>query len=298
MRISSAREGDLDQAIEACAKVAGSLAVMEFNSGQLIAEAMGLALEALKRGDSRDESDAIAKVLEATAILPDYLDYLESTQIDAPVVVLPTINDLRSVAGQQPLEESAFFRPDVDQAALPDAANDADAAELRRDYQHALRGILVNHQDAEALDTLAAVALKMRDAGNLPDAVRRTGWAAAAVCEAMKFHQIAGGPSITRLFARTDVMLKECVDNSDDEVLHAKADDLTRGFLFHIVLARAETPEAKVVHEAFDLDASAPGPAGSSQGISGRPQPGAVRRGYQGGARRPGQDQGRSGFTA
>jgi len=89
------QEGDLDQAIEACAKVAGSLAVMEFNSGQLIAEAMGLALEALKRGDSRDESDAIAKVLEATAILPDYLDYLESTQIDAPVVVLPTINDLQ-----------------------------------------------------------------------------------------------------------------------------------------------------------------------------------------------------------
>lgn len=252
------QEGDLDQAIEACAKVAGSLAVMEFNSGQLIAEAMGLALEALKRGDSRDESDAIAKVLEATAILPDYLDYLESTQIDAPVVVLPTINDLRSVAGQQPLEESAFFRPDVDQVALPDAANDADAAELRRDYQHALRGILVNHQDAEALDTLAAVALKMRDAGNLPDAVRRTGWAAAAVCEAMKSHQIAGGPSITRLFARTDVMLKECVDNSGDEVLHAKADDLTRGFLFQIVLARAETPEAKAVHDAFDLDASAP----------------------------------------
>ncbi len=249
---------DLDQAIEACAKVAGSLAVMEFNSGQLIAEAMGVALEALKRGETRDEPDAIAKVLEATAILPDYLDYLESTRVDAPVIVLPTINDLRAIAGQQPLEESTFFRPDIDHAALPEPSNNVDAAGLRRDYQHALRGFLVNHQDAEALDTLGAVALKMRDAGNLSVAARRTGWAAAAVCEAMKLHQIAGGPSITRLFARTDVMLKECAERPNDEAVHNKADDLTRGFLFQIVLARAETPEAQAVHKAFDLNAHAP----------------------------------------
>ncbi len=134
------QSGDLDQAVIACDKVAGSLAVMEFNSGQLIAEAMGLALAALKSGEARDEGETVARILEATAILPDYLDYLESTQCDTPVVVLPTINDLRASAGKPALDEAMFFRPDVSQAVLPDAQNDADLGELRRDYQHALRG--------------------------------------------------------------------------------------------------------------------------------------------------------------
>jgi hypothetical protein len=51
--------GDLDSAIEACDKVAGSLAVMEFSSGQLIAEAMGLASagSARRQGRRRSQRD-------------------------------------------------------------------------------------------------------------------------------------------------------------------------------------------------------------------------------------------------
>ena len=247
------QEHDLDEAITACEKVAGSLAVMEFNSGQLIAEAMGMALEALKSGDARDEGETIARVLEATAILPDYLDYLESARTDSPVVVLPTINDLRTSANQPALDEATFFRPDVDQATLPETRNEAEPAELRRDYQHALRGFLVNHQDAEAINTLAEVALKIRDSGHAPAALRRVGWAAAALCEALSEQHVAGGPNITRLFARTDVTLKAFADQSDDNALEEKADDLCRSLLFQIALSQADTPLAAEVFEAFQL---------------------------------------------
>ncbi|MEN1728195.1 MAG: Hpt domain-containing protein, partial [Pseudomonadota bacterium] len=247
------QSGDLDQAVEACEKVAGSLAVMEFDSGKLIAEAMGLALEALKGGEARDEGETIARILEATAILPDYLDYLESTQTDTPVVVLPTINDLRASAGKPALDEAMFFRPEVDGVTLPEASNEAELAELRRDYQHALRGFLVNNQDSEAVQALADVSLKIRDAGQAPVAVRRVGWAAAALCEALKEQHVAGGPNLTRLFARTDVTLKEFAEQDESEELAKKADDLCRGFLFQIALSQAKTPLAQEVQEAFDL---------------------------------------------
>jgi chemosensory pili system protein ChpA (sensor histidine kinase/response regulator) len=45
---------------------------------------------------SAHEEMAVTTVLEATATLPDYLDFLESTHRDAPLVLLETINALRS----------------------------------------------------------------------------------------------------------------------------------------------------------------------------------------------------------
>ncbi|MFU8830845.1 MAG: Hpt domain-containing protein [Wenzhouxiangella sp.] len=254
------REDDLDSAVEACEKVAGSLAVMEFVSGQRIAEAMGLALDALRQGEAHDENACISSVLEATAILPDYLDYLESTQRDAPMVVLPTINDLRAAAGAKLLDEGVFFRPELDSVELPAANNPTTAtpAEMRRVYQHALRGLLLNNQDSEAMQQLAEVALQVRDLAALPDPIRRAAWAGAAVYEGLKEQQIASGPSITRLFARMDVMLKEASEGGDPEQLASKADDLARGFLFQIAMARAESPLAVEVHEAFALAEHAP----------------------------------------
>ncbi len=254
------QEDDLDSAVEACEKVAGSLAVMEFVSGQRIAEAMGLALDALRRGDAHDENACISSVLEATAILPDYLDYLESTQQDAPIVVLPTINDLRAAAGAKLLDEGIFFRPELDSVDLPAAASPTTAspAEMRRVYQHALRGLLINNQDSEAMEKLTEVALQVRDLTALPDALRRAAWAGAAVYEGLKEQQIATGPSITRLFARMDVMLKESTEGGDPAALTSKADDLARGFLFQVAMARAESPLAVEVHQAFRLSDHAP----------------------------------------
>jgi chemosensory pili system protein ChpA (sensor histidine kinase/response regulator) len=253
-------DNGLDEAIEACDKVAGSLAVMEFSSGQLIAEAMGMALTAMKKGETPDEAQAISTVLEATAILPDYLDYLESTQRDAPLVVLPTINDLRSAAGAKNLDELTFFQPDLDIADLPDSAAESGTGQsgIRRDYQHALRGILLNNQDEQALEKLTEVTLIVRDHPDLPVPVRRTGWAAAAVCEAMQQQQIASGPTLTRLYARMDVLLKESAEGAEAGPLADKADDLTRGFLYQIATAGAESPLAREVHQAFQLDEHAP----------------------------------------
>ena len=254
------RPEDLDEAIAACDKVAGSLAIMEFSSGQLIAEAMRMALEALKNDQARDRDLAINTLLEATGILPDYLDYLETTQRDAPIVVLPTINDLRSAAGEKALDESSFFRPDVGAVALPALPAEAgpDVAEIRRRYQHALRGMLLNGEDAEAQARLAEVALAVRDQAELPEPVRRAGWSAAAVCEALRQQHIAPSPATTRLFARLDVLLKNASEAPEDPSLADRADDLTRGFLFQVAMARSDGPLASEVNQAFDLAGHAP----------------------------------------
>ncbi len=254
------RPEDLDEAIAACEKVAGSLAMMEFESGQLIADAMGLALHALKSGKTRSADQAVNSVLEATATLPDYLDYLESTQLDAPIIVLPTVNELRATAGEKPIDEARFFQPDLSSASLPEVAEEAvsEPNETRRRYQHALRGMLLNNEDAEALSSLSEAALILRDQVSLPSAVRRVGWAAAGLCDALRKEHVATGSATTRLFARLDVLIKNAIEQPEDAALVDRADELCRGFLFQLALSRSEAPLAVEVYQAFDLGTHAP----------------------------------------
>src|SRR5699024_3962823 len=198
---------DLDGAIEASQRIAGSLSVLEFESGELFGESMAETPEAMRKDDFGREAEALNALMEATATLPNYLDYLESTQRDAPLVLLPTINSLRTAIGAQPLDEAEFFKPAIAGVALPDGGDSVPAAELRRQYQQALRGFLVDNDDNQALAELTRIGRAMRDDAALPAPARRAGWAAAAVSASLQVGELQSGPALARLYARLDALL-------------------------------------------------------------------------------------------
>ncbi len=247
---------DLDQAIDASLKIAGTLSVLEFESGELIGNAMAEALEAIRRDDFGREDEALNALVEASTLLPDYLDYLESTQHDAPAVLLPTINELRSAVGARPLDESQFFQPPLAHVVLPDGRDGRPAAELRRRYQQALPGFLVNHKDHAALDGLTQTGLALRDNATLPVSVRRTGWAAAALSAALRDGEIEAGKAISRLYARLDALLK--TQAQGEPHIDEAADQLCRSFLFHLAAVRPTNDLANEAWQAFDLATHAP----------------------------------------
>ncbi|QKK03647.1 MAG: response regulator [Pseudomonadota bacterium] len=248
----------LDSAIDAARRMAGSLSVLEFQSGEMLGEAIASVLEAVQGDDNFARKDeAINAVMEATAVVPDYLDYLENTQRDAPVVLLATINNLRAVVNAEPLDEARFFQPPLDAAELPD--HDGDGHEpnaLRRSYQKALSGFLVNNGDSEALEAISDVAFKLRDQASLPASVRRVGWAAGAVSDSLAQGQLESGPAMARLYARLDALLKQLLDDAPG--IDDAADALCRSFLFQIAVARPDNDQARAVHKAFDLVRHAP----------------------------------------
>ena len=245
---------DLAAAADAGRKIAGSLSVLQYDSGEMVGEAMAQVIEALERGDidSTEEEAAITTVLEATATLPDYLDFLESTHRDAPLVVLETINALRALVGEGPLQPRDFFNPPIDSVSLPETeGKTANPADIRRAYQHALRGFLVDNENREALQTLQAIALKIRDQDAFPETLRRTGWAAAGLVSALLSERAESGPDSARLFARLDVVLKQAAEGeSSDET----AEPLCRHFLHQLADAGPGDDLAGEVYEAFELD--------------------------------------------
>ncbi|RFF32500.1 Hpt domain-containing protein, partial [Wenzhouxiangella sediminis] len=254
---------DLDGAIEASRRISGSLSVLEFESGQLLGDSMAEALEAIRKDDFGREAEALNALMEATATLPDYLDYLESTQRDAPLVLLPTINNLRTAIGAKPLDEAEFFKPAIDHVELSEGGDSTSAAELRRQYQQALRGFLVNNDDHEALDELTRIGQAMRENAGLPKSARRAGWAAAAVSASLKAGDLEGGPAVARLYARLDALLKTLADGESD--VDEAADALCRAFLFNMAINRPGNETAGEAWQAFRLDEHAPEATGQAR---------------------------------
>ncbi len=254
---------DLDGAIEASQRIAGSLSVLEFESGELLGESMAEALEVMRKDDFGREAEALNALMEATATLPDYLDYLESTQRDAPLVLLPTINNLRTAIGARPLDEAEYFKPALDHVALPESRESTPVAELRRQYQQALRSFLLDNDDQEALAELTRIGQAMRDDAALPASARRAGWAAAAVSASLQAGELQGAPALARLYARLDALLKILADDGTE--VDETADALCRAFLFNLAINRPGNDTASEAWSAFDLDEHAPEAAGQAR---------------------------------
>jgi chemosensory pili system protein ChpA (sensor histidine kinase/response regulator) len=258
-------EVELAKAADASRKISGSLSVLEYESGEMLGETMAQVVEALDSGDIDEENQeaAVTAILEATASLPDYLDYLESTHRDAPLVLLSTINLLREHLDQPQLEVGDFFNPPLESVELPEGETvSVSPGEIRREYQHALRGFLVDNDNREALETLQSIGLKIRDQAEFPDSIRRTGWSAAGLVSALLSERVVSGPDTARLFARLDVVIKQL---GEDQNVDEAADPLCRDFLFHVADAGPSDDLAGEVYSAFDLSEHATGHGNQTQ---------------------------------
>ncbi len=233
----------LAPAREAARQMQSTLALLGTRGGASLAEALVDVIEALQEGSAKEPEESINLALEAVAILPDYLDRLETGEPDAPVILLPLINDLRASAGQSLLSEDSFFDPDLDLVEPPEAETESiDPKMLRRRYEIALLNWLKAEEDpGEALDGISQVLSRLQRSGLDGPEVRRMAWTGQAVMAGLKSGNIADGAGLRRIFARLDVLLRSLVRQSEESGsepgVTEQADLITRGMLFHVALA-------------------------------------------------------------
>ena len=262
---------DLTPAIAQCGTISSSLAFLGFEGAQQLADAMGLLLKAMVDGRVEDEPAAVSTLLEASVLLPDYLDYLETTFQDAPLVILPSINEMRSMAGARGLDAGSFFASPLDHINLPAAeAGGDDASQFRLNYQHALRGLLVDNQSADAIGKLLEVARNITRAAAFPESVRRAALCAASLLEALQSKAIETSPELTRLFARFDVTLKDASSAEPAPGVEERADEVSQGFLYQLAKADASTPLAREIDDLLGLKTYLPAEGNAKVFLAGR----------------------------
>ena len=113
----------------------------------------------LHNGNANFE-ESLNALTDAVIVLPSYLDRLQAGHEDLPILLLPTLNELRATYDETLLSEGTLFAPELDVIIHELSGSEADAIassdfeafsrRIRSQYQVALLGWL-NEQSKDAL---------------------------------------------------------------------------------------------------------------------------------------------------
>ena len=256
----------LAQCLEGIHQVHGALQMVEFYGAALLAEEMEHLAQALQAGRVSQREEGIRLLQQALGQLPLYLDRVHSARRDLPLVVLPLLNDLRSVHGKSLLSETSLFSPQLLVIApLPDDAlaqrAPADFAEQlqhwRQMLQQGLAGLLREDHGPSNLEDMARVFAQLEalchGAPLLPL------WqVTSALAEGMLTGVIANSPALRSLLKSCDKVLKRLQTQGIEGINSPAPDQLLKSLLFYIAKVTRPTPRMQSLKERYGLDEALP----------------------------------------
>jgi len=251
-------------------QVQGTLRMVELYGAAMVVENMERIADALVADTVRQREEAYSVLMRGMVQLPDYLERLQSGHKDIPIVLLPLLNDLRAVLGENLLSESALFTPDL-AAALPESAAGAAAAlsqaelrtqalRLRLAFQAALLKWFRAENASEHLHRIVDVLDRLRALSHGADA-RRLWWVAAGVAECVADGALEAGVSVKLLLGRVDREIHRFADGGETAFAAKPPRELVKNLLYYVAQADAsKTASARVtdIRSTYRLDALLP----------------------------------------
>ena len=246
-------------------QVYGTLHMVELYGASLLAEEMEQVARAIADQTVARHDEACDVLMRAILQLPDYLERLISGYRDIPLVLLPLLNDLRAVRGENLLSENYMFAPDLD-APLPEsvltAGSDADiqkeAQVLRHRFQLGLLGWFRGNGTDDALATMAEVLGRLQ---NLSSDARlaRLWWVGAGVIDALKAGALDGSVAVKRLIGQLDRQIKSVLDSGEADVVRDMPRELFQNLLFYTGQAHGAGHRVAEIQATYKLQDLLPG---------------------------------------
>ena len=249
-------------------QVHGTLRMVELYGAAMVVGEMEQLVAALISDRVANRDEAYAALMRGMMQMPDYLERLQSGHRDVPIVLLPLLNDLRASRGEQSLDESALFTPNLDTPlplGAPGAADPAAAEahrgelpELRARFQQQLlawfRGQGSDRQLLGMRATLDSIAARCYTIAG-----RRLWWIAAGVLEGLERGVLrAHEKDVRQLIGRVDRSIRELVDGGEEAILTGDSDELARKLLYYVAQARQGSDRIDELRQAYRLDGLLP----------------------------------------
>ena len=234
-------------------QVQGTLRMVELYGAAMVVENMERLAEGLVANSVRQRDEGYSVLMRGMVQLPDYLERLQSGHKDIPIVLLPLLNDLRAVRGENLLSESALFAPDLELplpasaagsgAPLPAADLRAQALRLRLAFQAALLKWYRDEAAAEHLRRLVDVLDRLRAISHGAEA-RRLWWVAAGVVDAVEKRDLEASVAVKLLFGRVDREIHRFAQNGEAGFKADPPRELTKNLLYYVAhtVAGGATP--------------------------------------------------------
>lgn len=247
-------------------QVYGTLQMVEFYGAALLAEEMEKLAQALLDGKVSQLADAQETLMRAILQLPPYLDRVQASRRDLPLVLLPLLNDLRASRGESLLSETSLFKPDLAGAAshgevpvsvFEDPAFPQLARKIRQMYQIALLGVIRGENLASNYGFMAKVFTKLKQVTG--DAAMSPLWeVSAAMVEGLSLGGIQPGTSVKSVLGQLDRLLRILAADGAPVLAKSAPSELMKNLLYYIAKSEKSGPVINHVRERYRLSDALP----------------------------------------
>ncbi|MEE4218356.1 MAG: Hpt domain-containing protein [Xanthomonadales bacterium] len=236
---------------------------MEQQGASILTDEMIAVCGHMLHGDDVNFHETLMAITDAVVVLPSYLDRLQAGHEDLPILLLPTLNELRATHEESLLSEGTLFAPDLDVIVPELSGSEADhvaasdfpafARRVRNQYQGALLGWLKEQSKDALLEPMQKVCrtLYIRLVRN---DLRRLWWIADLAMQGLRERAIDNDLPLRRLFARLDMTLKAMSEGGEDGPARDTVTALSRALLFYAAQARPGSKATDTLRDRFRLE--------------------------------------------
>jgi chemosensory pili system protein ChpA (sensor histidine kinase/response regulator) len=263
-----AERSDQQVLLEKCAdqlhSAHGVLRLVEVYGAALLAEEMEHVTRYLlaSGNDQKRQVDGLDALMRAMVQLPTYLERVLSGGRDLALVLLPLLNDLRSVRGSPLLSEGTLLLLNLksDQNAAPQSLTQGEqsisvsqwARRLRPRFQIGLLGYIRGERTVQNLEILAKVTEKLEQVATTQP-VFQLWWVVGAILEAVRANGLEGSATLKRLLGQADRQIKALYELGEARYCEDPPIDLLNNLLYYVARATTSGGRISAVRASFKL---------------------------------------------
>ncbi|MBP6533670.1 MAG: Hpt domain-containing protein, partial [Arenimonas sp.] len=245
-------------------QVAGILNMVELTGAARLAEEMEQLSGGLAEDKAQSNENAFSLLMQCIVQLPDYLERLQNGHRDVPEVLLPLINELRSIGNHPPLSEESVYTAST-QLPIPEAALSAMRAQddgegfgqLALHFQAHLLAWLNGQDDRAAAGHLASSCERIV-AHCQDDSSKKLFWVASCLLHAVAAGKLEASKSLRQSIVKIDQEVSYINNRSTGEARQSSPVRMCQELLYFVSQAPDASPDLRQVYETFDLDHNIP----------------------------------------
>ena len=263
-----AERPDQNTQLEKCAAqlhlAHGALRLVEVYGAALLAEEMEHVAWYLvgTSSDQKRQVEGLDALMRAMVQLPTYLERVLAGGRDLALVLLPLLNDLRSVRGSPLLSEGTLLLLNLksDQPAQPQLQREGEhpvtvvqwARRLRSRFQVGLLGYIRGERTPQNLEIMAKVAEKLEQIATTQQ-VFQLWWVIGAILEGLRANGLDSSATLKRLLGQADRQIKVLYDVGEERYCEDPPVDLLNNLLFYVAQASTSGGRISAVRASFKL---------------------------------------------
>jgi len=248
-------------------QVHGTLQMVELYGASLLTEEMEKLTQAILGNEVDSENEAVEVLMQAILQLPQYLDHIDRSSDDFPLVLLPLLNDLRAARGEALLSDTSLFKPDMSSARARGEIKDDRLQEpkvrdhvrkLRQMYQFALAGVVREADLGSNFDYMQKVIKRLvRLCQKTP---RGELWeAAAGFVETLQLKANPVNAAVKSLLRELDSEIRQLTENPGTALAQPAPEALFKNLLYYVARARElDSPRIEALRTDYQLAQALP----------------------------------------